>query len=150
MDKRISELISLHNQANCILIVSESINALDAQAEELFGVANNSALLLGKELSQQLLTEPINKYATKTEAWLKEQLKEFSSEPIVCKDIDLLFEPEIGVDPLFLFKQAARQKKLVILWPGSFRDDTLYYASPDHSHYRSWPKPEIDFITIEG
>lgn len=63
--------------------------------------------------------------------------------PLLVTQIDLLFEPSLGLDPLALLRSASRQRTLMVAWPGSYESGVLAYAVPEHSHYRTWPKPDL-------
>lgn len=74
---------------------------------------------------------------------MKTHLREMSPGPILCTNVDLLFEPTLKLDPLRLMRDASRVTRLVVTWPGSYGDGVLAYAVPDHGHYRTWRKPEV-------
>jgi hypothetical protein len=78
--------------------------------------------------------------------WTKTRLGDLSPGPVLCTDIDLLFEPRLSLNPLRLFKDAGRITRLIVAWPGIYRDDVLSYAVPDHAHYRTWRNPKIPIV----
>jgi hypothetical protein len=78
--------------------------------------------------------------------WTKTRLGDLSPGPVLCTDIDLLFEPSLSLNPLRLFKDAGRITRLIVAWPGTYRDDVLSYAVPDHAHYRTWRNPKIPIV----
>lgn len=69
--------------------------------------------------------------------------------PVLCTDTDLLFEPALGLDPLALLRQASRMTRLVVTWPGTYRDGILTYAVPRHGHYRAWQRPDVTIVALE-
>jgi len=79
--------------------------------------------------------------------WMKTRLGELSPGPVLCTEIDLLFEPTLELDPLRLLCDIGRITRLVVTWPGSYLHDLLAYAVPDHSHYRTWRNPEV-YVTL--
>lgn len=80
---------------------------------------------------------------------MKTHLREMSPDPVLCTNIDLLFEPTLKLDPLRLMRDVSRVTRLVVTWPGSYVDSVLAYAVPDHSHYRIWRKPEVFIMVLE-
>ena len=80
--------------------------------------------------------------------WLLDELRKKSPGPVVCRDVDLLFHPTLNLDPLVLFRQASRQVKLVVLWPGNYSNGVISYAVPEHRHYRFWK--DLQDIDIKG
>jgi len=61
----------------------------------------------------------------------------------------LLFDPALELDTLRLLCDVSRVARMVVTWPGSYRDDVLAYAVPDHSHYRTWRRPEVSIVALE-
>ena len=80
---------------------------------------------------------------------MKTHLRDISPGPVLCTNIDLLFEPTLKLDPLRLMRDVSRVTRLVVAWPGSYVDNVLAYAVPDHSHYRTWRKPEVLIKVLE-
>jgi hypothetical protein len=44
---------------------------------------------------------------------------------------------------LKLLRDASRATRIVVTWPGSYADNILAYAVPEHSHYRTWRRPGV-------
>jgi hypothetical protein len=63
-------------------------------------------------------------------------------------DIDLLFEPTWALDPLALLRSASRSARLIVAWPGTYAHDTLAYAVPEHSAYRTWRRPGVHIMNL--
>ena len=63
--------------------------------------------------------------------------------PLLVTQIDLLCEPILRLDPLALLRSASRQRPLIVAWPGNYSNGMLAYAVPEHSHYRTWPRPDL-------
>ena len=67
---------------------------------------------------------------------------------VLCDNPELLFASELGLDPLRLLRQAARRKKVIAAWSGSFESFTLTYAEPGHDEYRNYSHADIRDITF--
>ncbi len=128
------------------LIVNPDIQALTQFREKLS--REWEAVSIGKELSGYLISQEVTDYSQTIHKWLDVFLREKAPEPIICIDIDILFYPAFNLDPLTLFRQASRHMKLIILWPGSYKDSVLSYAQPEHQHYRFWKN--LDGVEIKG
>jgi hypothetical protein len=50
---------------------------------------------------------------------------------------------------LNLLRDASRATRIVVAWPGSYSDDTLAYALPEHGHYRTWRRPDAQIARLE-
>ncbi|MDP3046533.1 MAG: BREX-3 system P-loop-containing protein BrxF [Chloroflexota bacterium] len=127
----------------CLLIAHPDIGRLASVADELASAYGWPRLPVGKALSEALLCEPPSRYSVASQRWLNAQATLFSPGPALCTEIDLLFEPELGLDPLALLRQASRVSKLVVMWPGSFAAGVVTYAVPGHMRYRAWREPEV-------
>jgi hypothetical protein len=106
------------------------------------------SISIGRELSEFLVKEAESDRTQATIKWLETTLREKTPGPIVCADIDLLFHPSLGLDPLVLFRRISRYTKLIVLWPGTYKDGVLSYAVPEHKHYRFWKN--LEGIEIMG
>lgn len=103
---------------------------------------------IGRELSSFLIVASDSDQSRTARQWLENEIRGKAPGPIVCKDIDLLFHPSLKLDPLILFRQSSRHTKLIVLWPGSYKDGVLSYAVPEHKHYRFWKN--LEGIEIKG
>jgi hypothetical protein len=72
-----------------------------------------------------------------------------SPGPVLCTEIDLLFEPSLELDPLPLLVDISRATRLVIAWPGSYVGGVLAYAAPEHAHYRTWRQPPAHIVHLD-
>lgn len=59
------------------------------------------------------------------------------TEEIICLDyFELLFHPELAVNPFQLLRDISRNKVLVISWRGNIEGDSLIHAEPGHPEYK--------------
>lgn len=138
--------LSINLSAKCTILVDSDIQNLNKALGSL--PEEWPKFALGQELSNALLSVGNNRTIAAMQ-WLETTLIDKAPGPIICTDIDLLFEPSLALDPLIVFRQIARHTKLVILWPGNYKDGVLSYAIPDHKHYRFWRNPQdIDIIGV--
>ena len=137
---------SLDHHPHLLVIVNRSVKELEKIADQIISEYHFSFVCLGREISQLLITEPHSQYTYMIVDWLSKQINELENEPVLLKDIDLLFDPSLGLDPLTLFKQIIIVKELIVLWPGEFNNNNLSYASPEHAYYRTWVNPGVEII----
>jgi len=145
MRKAIAEF--LRTSYTCLLLVSPEIRRLEHAADELLPVYPWPRLSLGRELSSVLLSVIPQRRPREARRWMRPRSDELSPGPVLCTEIDLLFEPALELDPLRLFCDVGRVTRLVVTWPGSYLHDVLAYAVPDHTHYRTWRNPEV-YVTL--
>lgn len=131
----------------CLLLVHPRIERLHVATDELLGAYGWPQLSIGRELSEALLLIEPKRRPQKVARWLENRLSDFQPGPLLCTDIDLLFEPSLKLNPMSLFQAGSRFTRLVTLWPGTHEQGTLAYAVPEHEHYRSWRNPQL-FIEV--
>ena len=131
----------------CLLLVHPEVCSLQEAANELVPTHRWLHLSVGQELSAALLSEPPKSRSRAARRWMESRLSEMAPGPVLCTEIDLLFEPTLNLDPLRLLRHASRVTRLVVTWPGGYWDNVLSYAAPEHDHYRTWRKPGV-FISV--
>ena len=145
MRKAIAEF--LRTSYTCLLLVSSETRELEHAADELLSVYPWPRLPLGRELGSVLLPVIPRRRSREARRWMMTRLDELSPGPVLCTEIDLLFEPALELDPVRLLCDVGRVTRLVVTWPGSHLHGVLSYAVPDHAHYRTWRNPEV-YITL--
>lgn len=135
MNDSVKDLLS--QPFDCLLLVHTKIQVLEKLSDEIqrLGVPH---LNISKELSTSLMSISASERSQFSQKWLIDALNSFQNGPVLCTYPDLLFDPSLEIDPLMLFRQAARKIKLIVLWPGEYSANTLCYAIPDHQHFRTW------------
>lgn len=123
----------------CCLLVSPEIVRLRQAQDALERRYHWPAISIGAELSESLLASAPEARPRAVRAILASALQQRGSAPVVCADIDLLFEPSLALDPLALLRDLSRSVRLIALWPGVTSGNTLSYAIPQHARYRTWP-----------
>ena len=146
----ITQFLSSHDVNPCLLLVSPSIEYLTAVTRELERQYAWPRISLGKSLSATLLNVLPPLRSRQAERWLQDRLRDHASGPVLCTEIDLLFEPTLNLDPLMLFRRGGRVTPLVITWPGTYKDNVLAYAVPEHSHFRTWCNPDAQIVPLRG
>lgn len=134
------------NDHSCVIVVDTDVQALNKRLTEI--PDEWERVSIGKELSSFLLLADTTDRSRDIYIWLENYLREKASGPVVCLDIDLLFEPSLKLEPLNIFLKISRYTKLIILWPGSYKDGVLSYAQPEHQHYRFWKN--LENVEIKG
>ena len=131
-----------------LFIVHAQPARLIEQAQAIQAAFGWPLLELGKTIAPQIAPLTARIRTSKTQQLLTAALVP-PRIPMICCDIDILFAPELALDPLALFDRASRRTSLVIMWPGSFVDGVLRYAVPEHEHSRIWQatiSPERIFV----
>jgi len=135
-----------HDQYDCLILTHPESQVIDGLIEHI-KKENFNVVELDLKLSELLITVPMTERSRFVEKWVHDFLTSYKPGPVVCTRSDLLFEPHLNIDPLALFRQAARITRLVVLWLGDFTENELFYAIPKHKHYRVWRMS--DFIPYQ-
>ncbi|MBC8449569.1 MAG: BREX-3 system P-loop-containing protein BrxF [Chloroflexi bacterium] len=149
MHKAIRAFLTTSDYHPCLLLVHPEVSRLERATEELASEYGWPQLRVGRELSAALLSQPPAGRSRLARQWMETRLRALAPGPVLCTEIDLLFEPTLHLDPLRLLRQASRITRLAVAWPGSTSDDVLTYAVPEHSHYRTWRKPEVLIAALD-
>ena len=74
----------------------------------------------------------------------------FHNNPIklIIGNIDILFNPEYRLDVLGCFIQLAKNRRLIVLWPGDYDSGSLTYATPGHEDYKKFLIRDYDVICL--
>ena len=149
MLEELDAFLAAEHYHRCILLVSRDIGLLQRQAEELACYRNWPVLCVGSALSAPLISISPRQRSRTAQLLLRRRLDEAAPGPLMCTDIDLLFEPTLQLDPLALFRRASRSLPLIVAWPGHYDGGVLSYAVPEHAHYRTWPDPQVRIYLLE-
>lgn len=149
IDDAIEAFLGAPSYYACLLLVHPDVSRLERFAQELPSIRGWRRFSIGVELSAALLHEPSEQWSRKAAEFTTTRLRELAPGPVLCTEIDLLFEPALDLDPLALLRQASRVTTLVVAWPGSYDSEVLTYAVPEHAHYRAWIRPDVAVLGIE-
>lgn len=128
----------------CLLLVHPDVATLHLLSEQILQKYQWPPLSVGTELSERLLSIQPKRRPRQARQAFKELIDaKPPGSPVLCTDIDLLFEPQLSLDPLHLLRQTSRQRNLVVAWPGTFQHQTLAYATGRHAHYQSWYRTDL-------
>ncbi len=92
----------------CFLLVHPDIRRLADASDELASAHDWPRLRVGRELSAALLAVPPADRPRAAQRWMEEQTSRMAPGPVLCTEIDLLFEPTLQLDPLRLLLDISR------------------------------------------
>lgn len=71
-------------------------------------------------------------------------------EAAVLTRIELLFAPDLAVQPLQLLRKLRRSRPVVVHWPGEYVDGDLVYAHPGHPEYVREHAEGFEVVDVGG
>ena len=133
----------------CLLLVHVEMCVLQKAASELEAKYGWPRLSIGKQLSAVLLSEPPSHRPRAAQRWMEDCLGQMTPGPVLCTEIDLLFDPTLKLDPLVLLRSTSKITKIVVTWPGNYVGGVLVYAVPGHAHYRTFRQPDVLVLALD-
>ena len=128
MHSTIVNFLNASSYHACLLLLHPDVCRLARLVDELMTTYAWPRLSVGRELAAALLSEPPAQRPQAARRWLETRLGEMveaGDDPVLCTEIDLLFEPALRLDPLRLLRDASRVARIVVIWPGSYDGDVL-------------------------
>lgn len=111
-------------------------------------LSNNNYLDLSKELSQKLLPVTREKRAALAPALLQEIFNSREEAVVIMDNIEILFLPELDLDPLTVLAKLSREKTLVVAWVGRYDGSHLSWSEPGHPDYKIFDLEKWNFPII--
>ena len=100
-------------------------------------------LNLNLELSQRLLDIPQRQWSHKVMELIDAVVLSTDLRVTVLHRIEILFDPQLRLDPLKSLQQIARRHNLLVVWPSTYDGRYLTYAEPWHPEHRRYPAKDL-------
>ena len=128
LKKRIGNLGNQYYKMMFIIFKDYSVEAFSRE------LTDTRTLNINLQLSEKLLVIPPKDYYRHVNEYL---LSFMDDDKIVyiLNHIDILFDPVLEIHPINILENISRQRKIVVIWPGEYREGRLSYAEPQHSEY---------------
>jgi hypothetical protein len=130
-----------------VLLVGPSGAGKTSTLYELASKNGFQYLNLSLEVSRRLLDLPTAQRPVAVRRFMDE-LMDGDAGPILCDNIELLFDVSLRQDPLHLLQLLSRKRAIVAAWNGSVAGGYLIYAAPDHPEYRRYPAQDLLLIAL--
>ncbi len=100
------------------------------------------------ELSQRLLELPRRQRTFEASILVGDLVTNIEAPCLLMDNIEILFHPELALDPLRLLQNLSRNRIIVSTWSGIISSGHLVYAEPGHPEYNRWPTNDLTIISM--
>jgi len=132
-----------------ILVVGPSGSGKTSALREAARTQGWPMINLNLRLSERLLELTKRQRAISVTRLVDELIRALGGATAALDNIELLFDSELAVDPLRLLQGLARDRTIIVAWPGSFDGTTLSYAAPGHAESRWYAQPDAIIVTTD-
>ncbi len=104
-------------------------------------------------LSEQLINVPKQDRPKVIAQMVADLINAVDSEVVLLIGLEILFDRSLAVDPIRLLVACAKNKTLLVCWPGDKTSSGLSYASPSHPEYRTYKTSDLSdviFLTADA
>jgi hypothetical protein len=101
-------------------------------------------------VSRRLLELSEKQRPLKVSRILESAITDQSGHTVILKNIELLFDAALKVDPFRLLQKISRNITLIVGWNGIIEDSHLVYAAPGHPDYRKCPVKELNVFSFQA
>jgi Cdc6-like AAA superfamily ATPase len=118
-----------------------------AALQQIASRLSSAVVNVNRELSQRMLEMTRSQRSRQVERLLREVIAGIPGDIILLDNMEILFDPELEVEPLRLLQLSSRNRTLVATWSGSFMDGILTYAEPGHPEFQQFKQPDAVIIS---
>lgn len=101
---------------------------------------------VGKYLSAALIEIPTPLRTASVEECFAACLGGSSCTVTCLNHLEILFDPNLRINPVTLVKSASRHTLIVAAWPGLAKDGEITFGSPDHPAYMEPSKQDLEAV----
>lgn len=100
-------------------------------------------------VTEELLDCAPKKRPLRAQEVIRTTVEEPGEGPVLLGNIEVLFDPDLKLDPLRVLHALSRNRTLLVAWPGKVVDGKLCYATREHPEFRQYPDPDAILLEIE-
>lgn len=141
--EKIAEVASRRHKL--IIICS---NGNQAKIQDLISRIEAPQINLSLHLSKELLEVPIGRRPLVVSGKVQDLVNTYQEEFICLYNIELLFHPDLKINPLQLLENISRYKGLVVAWNGQYKDGILTYGILGHPEYQAYDEVHAELILL--
>ena len=126
---------------------------LSAQQSEHGDLAEYEPLNMNGLLSERLIGVPKQERARSINQLMLNLVSGSVGDVVLITGLEILFDRSLAVDPIRLLATCAKNKTLLVCWPGDKTSTGLSYATPSHPEYRNYKTSDLSdviFLTADA
>ncbi len=131
-----------------VLLVGPSGTGKTPALRQVASDNGGTVLNLNLRLSEPLLDLPRKERSAQTARLVADLLDGVEGDTVFVDNLEVLFSPDLGLDPLRVLQQSSRNRTVVATWAGSHRAGVLTYAAPGHPEARSYRG--VDAVIVDA
>lgn len=133
-------------------VVAPAGGGKTAALREVSGRIGAPLVNVNLELSRRMRASSARRRAAQPPALLREIVRGVCAEGeiVLLDNIEMLFDPALGQDPLGLLRGLSRDRTVVAAWNGSAAGGFLTYAAPGHGEHRRYPLGDLQIAAPRG
>ncbi|MCH5438467.1 MULTISPECIES: BREX-3 system P-loop-containing protein BrxF [Bacillus cereus group] len=130
------EMALMHNWWHKLIFICASNELGTIEIGEKIATLNEDIYTVNLNLimSETLVNISEEKYPL----YVEEVTRETFDNPFkiyLLQHIDVLFDPVIKINPIRLLENISKKSKLIVIWPGEYKNNQLVYAQEGHPEY---------------
>ena len=136
-DTVINSLVQVGNNfSKLLMLVGPTLSGKTQCLKEISERINIPYVNLGAELSKKLIELTVKQQVLRTSGLTKEIINNIHSDVALIDNIEILFNPDLKVDPIRLLMNSSRNKTLAVAISGKQIGNYIIYVEPDHPEYK--------------
>ncbi|WP_370052769.1 BREX-3 system P-loop-containing protein BrxF [Neptunomonas sp.] len=120
---------------------------------EQIELTNYPSININRQLSEKLIHIPKQDRAKSVSELLNQLISAVPSDVVCLTGLEILFDRSLAVNPIRLLSTFAKNKTLLISWPGEETSMGLSYAAPNHPESRTYKSSvlnDVVFLTADA
>lgn len=133
-----------------VLLVGSPVSGKTTALQSVAMQRSCPLLNVNLELSRKLLELTRAQRSRQVERLFREMIALVPGDVLLLDNLEILFDTALELHPLRLLQMLDRNRTVVATWNGSFQQDTLIYAEPEHPEYIQIKQPEAVIVAVGG
>jgi hypothetical protein len=136
------------NFSKLLILVGPASSGKTQCLHEISERINIPYINLGVDLSKKLIELSSKQQVLRVSGLTKEIISNVTLDTVLVDNIELLFNPELKIDPIRLLLNCSRNKTLIVAFSGKQVGNSIIYAEPHHSEYRKFEIKDYEVISF--